>query len=151
MERTIQYSQSKEEREYRFTDRDFRVLAGLVREKTGIALSDQKKELVYDRLSRRLRQLQLESFRDYCLLLEGGEDEEFQNFVNAVTTNHTKFFREAHHFVHMKDVLIPHMEAEVGRTGNSRFRIRSAACSSGQDPTTRFMKCRGQLIESLRP
>lgn len=129
-------SRSKEEREYRFTDRDFRVLSGLVREKTGIALSDQKKELVYGRLSRRLRQLQLASFRDYCLLLEGGEEEEFQNFVNAVTTNHTKFFREAHHFVHMKDMFIPHMEAEVGRSGNSRFRIWSAACSSGEEPYT---------------
>lgn len=126
--------ETEEEREYRFTDRDFRILAGLVRDRTGIALSDEKKNLIYGRLSRRLRHLQLESFKEYCKLLEDGEDAEFQNFVNAVTTNHTKFFREAHHFVHMKNEFIPQMEAEASRPGKSRFRIWSAACSSGEEP-----------------
>ncbi len=127
-------AKNEEAREYRFTDRDFRVIADLVHDKAGIALSDEKRNLVYGRLSKRLRHLQLESFRDYCALLEDDSSEEFQDFINALTTNHTKFFREAHHFIHMKDVFLPQLDAEAKGAGRSKFRIWSAACSSGEEP-----------------
>ena len=129
-------TRTEEARQFRFTDRDFRLLVSLVHNKTGIALSDEKKNLIYGRLSKRLRQLQLETFSDYCALLENDEDPEFQNFINAVTTNHTKFFREAHHFVHMKNVLIPKLEEETLPGGKQHLRIWSAACSSGEEPYT---------------
>lgn len=127
-------AKTEEAREYRFTDRDFRVIADLVHDKAGIALSDEKRNLVYGRLAKRLRHLQLESFRDYCVLLEDDSSEEFQDFINALTTNHTKFFREAHHFVHMKDVFLPQLDAEAKGAGRRKFRIWSAACSSGEEP-----------------
>lgn len=127
-------AKNEEAREYRFTDRDFRVIADLVHDKAGIALSDEKRNLVYGRLSKRLRHLQLESFRDYCALLEDDSSEEFQDFINALTTNHTKFFREAHHFIHMKDVFLPQLDAEAKGAGRRKFRIWSAACSSGEEP-----------------
>lgn len=120
-------------RQYRFTDRDFRAIAQLVHDKTGIALSDQKRDLVYGRLAKRLRLLQLESFRDYRALLEEGHDE-FENFVNSITTNHTKFFREAHHFVHLKNVVIPNLQRQANTSGKKTFRMWSAACSSGEEP-----------------
>lgn len=127
-------SKTEEARQFRFTDRDFRLLVGLVHDKTGIALSDEKKNLIYGRLSKRLRQLQMETFKEYCSLLDNDEDPEFQNFINAITTNHTKFFREAHHFVHMKNVLIPKLEEETLRGAKQKLRIWSAACSSGEEP-----------------
>lgn len=126
-------NQTREARQYRFTDRDFRALTRLVHDRTGIALSEQKRDLVYGRLSKRLRQLQMESFSDYCQLLEDG-DAEFENFVNAITTNHTKFFREAHHFVHLKTVVIPELQSAAKASGNRKFRMWSAACSSGEEP-----------------
>lgn len=123
----------RDARQYRFTDRDFRALTRLVHDRTGIALSDQKRDLVYGRLSKRLRQLQMDSFSDYCQLLEDG-DAEFENFVNAITTNHTKFFREAHHFIHLKSVVIPEMQERAKSAGGKKFRMWSAACSSGEEP-----------------
>ena len=126
-------AKTMEARQYRFTDRDFRALAQLVHDRTGIALSDQKRDLVYGRLSKRLRQLQMDCFSDYCQLLEDG-DVEFENFVNAITTNHTKFFREAHHFVHLKTVVIPDLQNQAKTSGNRKFRMWSAACSSGEEP-----------------
>jgi chemotaxis protein methyltransferase CheR len=123
----------REARQYRFADRDFRVITRLVHERTGIALSDQKRDLVYGRLSKRLRQLQMESFSDYCQLLEDG-DAEFENLINAITTNHTKFFREAHHFVHLKTTVIPDLQKQAKTSGNRKFRMWSAACSSGEEP-----------------
>ena len=87
---------SSGEREFVFTDSDFEFIRQLVAEKTGIVLNDAKRNLVYSRLSRRLRQLGLEHFGNYCDLLKAGDDGELVNFTNAITTNRTSFFRENH-------------------------------------------------------
>src|ERR1700743_1597534 len=86
-------------REFDFSDDDFRALIKLAYEHAGIALSDSKRNLVYSRLSRRLRLIGLTSFRQYRDYLASTPDE-LEGFLNAISTNLTKFFREAHHFDH---------------------------------------------------
>ena len=120
-------------REFSFSDEDFSSLRGLVREVTGITLSDSKRELVYGRLSRRLRALGLASFRDYRDLLSSEEGRpELTEFTNAVTTNLTSFFRESHHFDYLRDQILKPRMADP--TGSRRIRIWSAGCSTGEEP-----------------
>ena len=120
-----------EEREFSFSEREFRFLADLANKRTGIVLAEHKKDMVYSRLVRRLRALGLKSFAGYCELMQGPEgDDEIGNLVNAITTNLTSFFREGHHFEHLHDqVLLP-----LAATKTKRLRIWSAGCSAGMEP-----------------
>lgn len=120
-------------REFDFTERDFRCIQQLVSEHTGIALSDAKQDMVYSRLSRRIRALKLPDFNAYCSLIARGDDEqELIEFVNSITTNLTSFFREAHHFDYLKDSLIPELLRR--NSTKKRLRIWSAGCSTGEEP-----------------
>jgi chemotaxis protein methyltransferase CheR len=119
-------------REFEFGDEDFQALRRLVREVTGISLSEQKRELVYGRLARRLRALNLKSFREYRALLSQDDGRELVQFCNAITTNLTAFFREPHHFEHLKnEVLAPLVR---NPSAARRVRIWSAGCSTGEEP-----------------
>jgi chemotaxis protein methyltransferase CheR len=120
-------------REFVFTDKDFSVLRKLVNQYTGISLSEAKRELVYCRLSRRLRQLNLKSFKNYCELLQDNNgSDEIVHFTNAITTNLTAFFRESHHFEFLnRHILMPYVKRG---NGNQRLRIWSAGCSTGEEP-----------------
>ncbi len=121
-----------EDREFTFSDADFRSLANLAYEYAGIALADSKRNLVYSRLSRRLRALGLGSFREYRAYL-AETDAELEQFINAISTNLTKFFREAHHFEHLRArVAVPFAANPSGRS----LRIWSAGCSTGEEPYT---------------
>jgi len=131
------------EREFNFTDHHFNLLRTLVNKHTGISLSDAKRELVYGRVTRRLRKLGLCNFDQYCRLLKKNPDTELANFVNAITTNKTEFFREAHHFDYLKDTAIPNLLKS--REPARRIRIWSAGCSTGQEPYTIAIT----LLESL--
>ena len=119
-------------REFVFTDKDFARIRDLVKRNTGIHLSDAKKNMVYGRLSRRLRQLGMESFNAYVEMVEAGNEEELVNFINAITTNLTAFFRENHHFEFLTGTLLPELMASKG--SDRRIRIWSAGCSSGEEP-----------------
>jgi chemotaxis protein methyltransferase CheR len=122
-------------REFAFSKSDFQTLARLAYEYAGIALSESKQNLIYSRLSRRLRALKLGSFRDYCDYL-ASEATEIENFINSLSTNHTKFFREVHHFEHLRaHVALPFAQA-VARKPGGRLRVWSAGCSSGEEPYT---------------
>lgn len=118
-------------REFAFGDEDFQALRVLVKSLTGIHLSDQKRELVYGRLTRRLRALQLHSFAEYRERLERDE-QEVAEFCNAITTNLTSFFREPHHFQYLREHVLAPFAAE--RSGERRLRIWSAGCSTGEEP-----------------
>ncbi len=118
-------------REYAFSDRDFQRVRELVQERIGIALADCKRELVYARLSRRLRSLGLSGFHDYLQLLESGDPHELQQFCNAITTNLTAFFRERHHFQSLAGQLLPALERNNG--DSRRIRLWAAGCSSGEE------------------
>lgn len=132
---------SRRPREFAFAKADFEALRALVKQETGIDLSDAKRELVYSRVARRLRALGLRSFGDYRLLLERGGAEEMVQFCNAITTNLTSFFREAHHF----DFLAEHLK-RLDRSGLRRLRIWSAGCSSGEEPYSVAMT----ILEALQ-
>ena len=123
------------QREFAFSDDDFRNLVQVAYEQAGIALADNKRNLVYSRLSRRLRALNLSSFRQYRDYLTANAGE-LESFINAISTNLTKFFREAHHFDHFRThVAVPFVQAAHGATGR-RLRVWSAGCSTGEEPYT---------------
>jgi chemotaxis protein methyltransferase CheR len=120
------------EREYPLSNAEFEQIRELVRQHTGIALAESKRELVYSRLTRRLRQLRQRSFRDYIVLLEDADSPELEEFTNAITTNLTSFFRETHHFDHLTNSALPEIEKRNAAT--RRLRIWSAGCSTGEEP-----------------
>ncbi len=120
-----------------FTDHDFAKIRTLIHQRAGIALSTQKRQMVYSRLSRRLRELGLRDFSTYLGLLEADpKGDEWQSFTNALTTNLTAFFREAHHF----PVLAQH-----ARNWPQPVTIWCSAASTGEEPYSIAMT----LIEAL--
>ncbi|MEQ9634995.1 MAG: protein-glutamate O-methyltransferase CheR [Devosia marina] len=123
-----------EQGEYALSEREFARIKARVYSVAGISLSDAKRTLVVSRLSKILRALQLPSFDAYVDYLErGGSAKDGQDFVNALTTNLTRFYREDHHFDHLRD----HVKALLAeRPRGTRLRIWSAGCSTGQEPYT---------------
>ncbi len=116
-----------------FTDADFGMIAQRAHREFGLHLPDSKKELVYSRLLRRLRELGLPDFRAYCAVIEGPDGEgERLRMLSALTTNVTQFMREEHHFRMLRDSVLPPL-VERARAGG-RARIWSAGCSAGQEP-----------------
>lgn len=128
------------QREFVFGKADLQFIIALVAEKTGIVLAEHKEDMIYSRIARRLRHLQLHSFRDYCNMLQHGNNtDELVHFVNALTTNMTSFYREAHHFTHLREaVLQPKMADPAAR---KRLRLWSAACSSGAEAYSMAFTC----------
>ncbi|MEE2652344.1 MAG: protein-glutamate O-methyltransferase CheR [Pseudomonadota bacterium] len=114
--------------EYQFKDRDFNKLKEIVYARTGITLGEEKRQLVYSRFAKRIRKLNLKNFSEYIEYFEKNEESEVTDFINAITTNFTSFFREPHHFEFLKDFI-------AKREMASRYcRIWSAGCSSGEEP-----------------
>jgi chemotaxis protein methyltransferase CheR len=123
------------EREFRFRAEEFQYISSLVYERSGIVLAAHKKDMVYTRLARRLRALGLTSFEDYCHLIQSDEGTaEIGSLINAITTNLTKFFRENHHFEHLRQVALRDATDKVLHGSLRRLRIWSAGCSSGEEP-----------------
>ncbi len=119
--------------EFHFSESDFMRIATIMRTDTGIALERSKANLIYSRLAKRLRALRLTTFREYCdIVSDKTLSDERQTMIAALTTNVTAFFREPHHFEHLKTAILPRVidEIKAGR----RVRFWSAACSSGQEP-----------------
>lgn len=143
--------ESEAKREFAFSDADFRRLAELAYRHTGISLSESKRDLVYNRLSRRLRALGLASFREYHEYLEGPQGhQETERFINSVSTNHTRFFRESHHFLHFRThVAVRFAQANHGLRGG-RLRIWSAGCSTGEEPYTIAMVLKKEISAIAR-
>jgi chemotaxis protein methyltransferase CheR len=135
-------------KKFSFGAEDFAALRELVKTHTGIHLTEQKRELVYGRLSRRLRALGLESFRTYREVLERGDREELVQFCNAITTNLTSFFREAHHFEYLREQVLRSRAADA--LGARRLRFWSAGCSSGEEPYSLAMTIYEALPEARR-
>jgi chemotaxis protein methyltransferase CheR len=118
--------------EFPFTPLDFTRIAEIMATDCGIVLEPAKMPLVYSRLTKRLRLLRVRTFRQYCALIssDGGSDER-RKMVETLTTNITQFFREKHHFDHLRQAVLPHLLEEARRGG--RVRLWSAGCSSGEE------------------
>jgi len=114
-------------REFAWTNADFDRVQDLIYRRAGISLHDGKHAMVYSRLSRRLRDTGHQSFKDYLSWLEATEGDEWQEFVNALTTNLTSFFREHHHF----EIFSEHLRS---KPTSHPWRVWCAAASTGEEP-----------------
>ena len=119
-------------REFVWTSADFDRVQTLIYQRAGINLHDGKHAMVYSRLSRRLRETGYQSFRDYLGWLEGHDGPELQEFINALTTNLTSFFREQHHF----EILASHLKS---KPANTAWRVWCNAASTGEEPYSIIM------------
>ncbi len=114
-------------REFAWTNADFDHVQNLIYQRAGISLHDGKHAMVYSRLSRRLRETGHQSFKEYLSWLESTDGPEWQEFINALTTNLTSFFREQHHF----DILADHLKA---KSASTPWKIWCSAASTGEEP-----------------
>ncbi|WP_206453259.1 CheR family methyltransferase [Aurantimonas marina] len=115
------------------TEADFLKIAGMLYEDAGIHLTTSKATLVYSRLSKRLRSLGMRSFKDYCeMVSEAGGASERMTMLASLTTNVTQFFREKHHFDHLREHFLPPLLSAA--KGGGRVRMWSAGCSTGHEP-----------------
>lgn len=120
-------SSERPHREFAFSVADFDRVRQLIYQHAGISLSAVKQDMVYSRLARRLRAIGLRSFSDYLALLENGDKNEWEKFVNSLTTNLTSFFREAHHF----PIFAEHLKKS---RAHSPIKVWCAAASTGEEP-----------------
>jgi chemotaxis protein methyltransferase CheR len=114
-------------REFSFSTADFERVRKLIYQHAGISLSPVKQDMVYSRLARRLRATGKSSFADYLDALEKSGGDEWERFVNSLTTNLTSFFREPHHF--------PIFAEHLRKLGTRRpIRVWCSAASTGEEP-----------------
>ena len=131
------------QREFHFTDADFEKVRTMIYDYAGISLAPSKQDMVYGRLAKRLRALNLKTFNEYLKVLEKGDHKEFELFTNSLTTNLTSFFRESHHF----DILAQQLKAlkSVGT-----INIWCSASSTGEEPySIAITAC--EAFDTLRP
>lgn len=129
------------EREFHFTGKDFEKIRQMIYDHAGIALTPQKHDMVYSRVARRLRANRLQSFAEYLVLLENDNGNEWEEFVNSLTTNLTSFFREAHHFPVLADLARKHPK---GMT------VWCSASSTGEEPYSIAMTL-AEAYDTLTP
>jgi len=116
------------------TEREFCLFKDLIYDRTGIFLSDAKHSLVVSRLSKRMRELNLDSFASYFQLVTAKNNlQELQFTIDSLTTNETYFFREESHFDYLKNTILPKVKS------NSNYSVWSAASSSGEEAYTTAM------------
>ena len=125
-------------REFTWTDEDFGRVQSMIYKRAGISLQDGKHAMVYSRLSRRLRDTGYQSFREYLTWLEKSEGPEWQEFINALTTNLTSFFREHHHFEIFSNLL-------KSKGAGTSWNVWCNAASTGEEPYSIVMTA----VESL--
>ena len=120
------------------TDAEFEKIVSIIHSAAGIHLSEAKKDLVVNRVMRRLKVLGLSTFTDYLVHLESGNSTELSNLVDVITTNLTYFFRENHHFEYLENTVFPQFpNVAKGET----FNIYSAGCSSGEEVVSCAIIC----------
>lgn len=125
-------------REFAFSAADFERVRRLIYQHAGISLSPVKQDMVYSRLARRLRATGKNSFAEYLDALEKNGGDEWERFVNSLTTNLTSFFREPHHF--------PIFAEHLQKLGSRRpVRVWCSAASTGEEPYSIAMT----VIETL--
>lgn len=118
----------------KITDQDYSFIRDLIYRETRINLGDSKRELVSARLGKRLRAHSLGSYTEYCKMLQADSSSgELYHLIDAISTNHTFFFREINHFNFLNSQILP--EFAAGHLGNPReLKIWSCACSTGEEP-----------------
>ena len=124
-------SRDPAQKEFLVTQAEFEHIRTLLYQHSGIKLNDSKKDMVYSRLGRRLRATGMKSFQEYLELVEQDEGDEWEAFINSLTTNLTAFFREPHHF--------PLLKEHVLSLRKKPLRLWCSAASTGEEPYTMAM------------
>lgn len=141
-----QMSSAPNEKAPKLSDAAFERISKRIYEKSGIVLATHKKQMAQARIARRLGALNLPNFESYLDFLDTSAAADEQTaFVDALTTNLTSFFREAHHFEHLRTVLLPQLDASQ----KHRLRFWSAACSTGEEPYS--LSCILRQVHNSRP
>jgi chemotaxis protein methyltransferase CheR len=131
-------------------DSEYQAIARFIYEKSGIALGDNKQELVKTRLGKRLRALGLATYREYFdVVSDPAQGEELMLMINAVSTNFTSFYRERQHFDFLERVALPDIVSRKEKEGGRRLRAWCAAASTGEEPYTLALTLLGFLGEPL--
>ena len=134
---------SATQREFDYTRDDFEFLRKISNDHSGILVPDDKFDMFYSRLSKRVRMHGLENFKEYCHFLKDNHTLEFTDFINAVTTNLTSFFRENHHFEYLEKTALPEI---IKRNSSTKtIKVWSAGCSTGEEPYSLAMT----LLENI--
>lgn len=132
------------------SDSLFRKFSELIYETVGINLHEGKKPLLQARLSKRLRATGIKSFEEYYKYVTTPHNfAEFINFIDAISTNLTYFFREEQHFIFLEEVALPEIISRKEKQGDRRLRMWSAACSTGEEPYSIAM-CVLEYLEKRR-
>ena len=141
---------NKREQAACLSEKDFKFICQYVYESAGIVLNEGKREMVYRRITRIVRERNLDSFTAYCQILRESPEAEKSYFINAITTNLTSFFRENHHFDYLlKNELPKLLKQNPGpnrRKDDKRLRIWSSAASTGEEPYSIAMT----LLEGMK-
>jgi chemotaxis protein methyltransferase CheR len=134
-------TESNQPGQKQLTHNEIERISALIYQRAGIVLTPQKRDMVYNRLSRRIRVLELKGFTDYInLLVANPESDEWQVFINALTTNLTSFFREAYHF----PILARHAQTRGGM-----YNVWCAGASTGEEPWSIAMTLEETLGRSI--
>lgn len=134
-------------RDFQLGDRDFQRIVALIGKHAGINLGEAKRNLVYGRLVRRLRSLNIASFEDYIEHIEEPESAELEHFINSLTTNLTSFYRERHHFDFLREHLLPELSR---RKKGEPILAWSAGCSTGEEPYSIAMTMADHLPDNQK-
>lgn len=123
------------------TNAEFAKLSDFIHKNYGIKMPESKKTMLEARLQKRLRQLQMGSFTEYCsyVFSDDGLMHELVKMVDLVTTNKTDFFREPGHFDYLVSQALPILERTKGAGVRGQLKVWSAGCSSGEEPHTLAM------------
>ncbi|PCI05658.1 MAG: chemotaxis protein [Hyphomicrobiales bacterium] len=144
---SVAEKQDSSDRAYVLSDSDFTAISGLVLQQSGIHLGDAKKDLVYSRLTKRIRVRKMNGFSEYIEFVKSGAGAaEREELISAITTNVTNFNREGHHFEHFSEHVAPGL-IERARRGEP-IRMWSAACSDGREPFTLAMSLLNKMPEA---
>lgn len=115
-------------------EKDFKLLSDYIYSEYGIKMPGVKRVMLQGRLLKRIRELNMRSYSDYCkyLFSDEGQAKELYSFLSVITTNKTDFFREPVHFDFLKQTVLPaHLDGS-----NGVLNVWSAGCSSGEEPYT---------------
>ncbi len=119
---------------HKLSNKDFNLFRELIYAKSGISLSDDRKDLLTNRLGKRIRSGSFESYRQYYeYVIADSSGQELVQLINMISTNLTYFFREPKHFDLLQNTLLPKMIKSKADRNDRRIRFWSAACSSGEE------------------
>ncbi|HNX91773.1 MAG TPA: CheR family methyltransferase [Candidatus Omnitrophota bacterium] len=128
------------------TDAEFKKIVAIMYEQSGVFLKPSKKPLVMSRLRERLQELGMKDFKEYTQLLSQPHSDELENFINAITTNETYFFRHTRQFNMLYETILPEMMRN--KAGRSReVSIWTAACSTGEEPYSLAILCKEFFLQ----